>query len=112
VWARARLKKGAGARGRASWPKIPATCASARALVHGGRGDGGADSVGPRHRERENGRTGVMAQRLAGQAREAEREEGCTSEGNRCQQLGPNGQRARERGDRGADCRRQAGSAC
>jgi hypothetical protein len=66
VWARAGLKKGAGARGRASWPRIPATCASARALVHGGRGEGGADSAGPRHRERENGRAGVTESCLEG----------------------------------------------
>jgi hypothetical protein len=43
VWTRAGLKKGAGARGRASRPRIPTTCASARALVHGGRGEGGAN---------------------------------------------------------------------
>jgi hypothetical protein len=39
--------------GRAMWPRIPATCASARLLVHGGRGEGGADRGGPRRRERE-----------------------------------------------------------
>jgi hypothetical protein len=44
--------------GRAMWPRIPATCASARSLVHGGRGEGEADREGPRHREREKGRVG------------------------------------------------------
>jgi hypothetical protein len=39
-----------------SWPRIPATCASACALVHGGRGEGGADSVDPQRRERERER--------------------------------------------------------
>jgi hypothetical protein len=55
VWARAGLKKGAGARGQASWPRIPATCASACALVLGERGDGRADRGGPRRRERGRG---------------------------------------------------------
>jgi hypothetical protein len=58
VWTQAGLKKGAGARGRASWPRIPVTCASARALVHGGRGEGGADTGGPRRREREGEHAG------------------------------------------------------
>jgi hypothetical protein len=61
--------------GRATWPRIPATCASARSLVHGGRGEGGADREGPRRREREGAR-GATAWRLAEQAREAKREEG------------------------------------
>jgi hypothetical protein len=39
--------------GRATWPRIPATCASARSLVHGGRGEGGTDREGLRRRERE-----------------------------------------------------------
>jgi hypothetical protein len=34
------------------------TCVSARSLVHGVRGEGGADREGPRHREREKGRAG------------------------------------------------------
>jgi hypothetical protein len=51
-------QKGARARGRTSWPRILATCASARVLVHGGRGEGGADRGGPRHRERKDGRAG------------------------------------------------------
>ena len=38
--------------GRATCPRIPVTCASARSLVHGGRGDGGANREGPRRRER------------------------------------------------------------
>jgi hypothetical protein len=44
--------------GRAMWPRILATCASASSLVHGGRGEGGPDKGGPRRREREKGRTG------------------------------------------------------
>jgi hypothetical protein len=38
--------------GRATWPRISVTCASARSLVHGGRGEGGADREGPQRRER------------------------------------------------------------
>jgi hypothetical protein len=76
VQALAGLKKGAGARGRASWPRISATCVSAHALVHGGRGEGGTDREGPRRRERKGERArGTTAQRLAERAREAEREE-------------------------------------
>jgi hypothetical protein len=62
VWARAGLKKGARARGQASWPRIPTKCVSARALVHSGRGEGGADSAGPQRRERERTGAGVTAQ--------------------------------------------------
>jgi hypothetical protein len=58
VRARVGLKKGAGACGRATWPRIPATCVSARALVHGERGEGGADRGGPWRRGREGERTG------------------------------------------------------
>jgi hypothetical protein len=61
-------------RGRASWPRNPATCASAHALVHGERGGGRTDRVGPRRRERRKGRVG---QRLddwrSGPARQRER---------------------------------------
>jgi hypothetical protein len=39
-------------RGRASWPRNLATCASANALVHGGREEGGSDKAVPRRRER------------------------------------------------------------
>jgi hypothetical protein len=35
-------------------PRISATCASVHALVHDGRGEGGADRGGPRRRERED----------------------------------------------------------
>jgi hypothetical protein len=51
------------------------TCASARSLVHGGRGEGGVDREGPQRREREGAR-GATARRLVECAREAEREEG------------------------------------
>jgi hypothetical protein len=39
-------------RGRTSWLRNPATCASAHLLVHGESGEGGTDKVGPRRRER------------------------------------------------------------
>jgi hypothetical protein len=40
-------------RGQASWLRNPAMCASAHALVHGERGEGGTDREGPWCRERE-----------------------------------------------------------
>jgi hypothetical protein len=46
-------KRELGARGWASWPRIPAMCASAHAPVHGGGGEGGTEREGPRRRERE-----------------------------------------------------------
>jgi hypothetical protein len=52
------LYKGIWARGRASWPRNPVTCASAHAPVHGERGEGGTDKAGPRRRERGQGRAG------------------------------------------------------
>jgi hypothetical protein len=48
-------------RGRASWPRNPATCASAHAPVHGERGGGETDRASPRRRER---RKGYAGQRL------------------------------------------------
>jgi hypothetical protein len=74
VRARAGLKRSWGV-GRVTWPRIPVTCASTRSLVHGGRGEGGADRGGPRRRERE-GAHGATARRLVERARRAEREEG------------------------------------
>jgi hypothetical protein len=44
--------------GRATWLRIPATCASACSLVHGRCGEGEADRGGPRRRERDKGRAG------------------------------------------------------
>jgi hypothetical protein len=83
VRARAVLKKElgcvAGRRGRGSWR----ACASARVLVHGGRGEGGADRVVPRCSERESKHAGETAWRLVKRAREAEGEER-TGEGNQC----------------------------
>jgi hypothetical protein len=67
--------KRAGGMGKAMWPRIPATCASARSLVHGGRGEGEADRGGPRRRERRGAR--ATTQRLAVRAHETEKEEGC-----------------------------------
>jgi hypothetical protein len=72
-------------------------CASAHTPVHGRCGEGGTDREGPRLREREKGRTGATARRLAARAREAEREEGCGGGNNWRRQVGPSGQRARER---------------
>jgi hypothetical protein len=40
-------KKELGAHGWVSWPRIPATCVSAHAMVHGERGEGGTDRAGP-----------------------------------------------------------------
>jgi hypothetical protein len=91
------LKKGAGARGRVSWLRIPATCASARALVHSGRGEGGTDRGGPRRSEGESERAGAMARRLAKWAHKAEREEGRASEETGTDSLAPLGsERERE----------------
>jgi hypothetical protein len=67
-------KKGARRVGRASWPRNPATCASAHSLVHGGHGESGYDREGPWRRKRK-GTRGAMTQQLANQAREAERGE-------------------------------------
>jgi hypothetical protein len=78
-------------------PRIPATCVSARALVHDKRG--GAKLTGEAHgaeRERERAH-GATTRRLANRAREAEREEGRAGEGNRRRQLGLTRQRASER---------------
>jgi hypothetical protein len=77
VRARARLKKGWGV-GRATWSRIPATCASARSLVHSGH-EGGTDSEGPRRRERE-GAHGATTRCLAERALETEKEEGRAGE--------------------------------
>jgi hypothetical protein len=111
VRARAGLKKGAGARGQTSWPRIPATCASAHALVHGERGEGRADKGGPRRRKREGGHTG---QRLGdwrtGPARQRGKR-GTQAKGTGADNLAPLGSE-REREGCGADWRRQAGSAC
>jgi hypothetical protein len=64
--------------GRETWSRISTTCASARSLVHGGHGEGGADREGPRRRDRRGAR--ATAQRLAEQARETEKEEGHASD--------------------------------
>jgi hypothetical protein len=63
-------------RGWMTWPRFPATGMSVRALVHGGRGEGGADSAGPRRREGESERVGATVRRLVKRVGEAEREEG------------------------------------
>jgi hypothetical protein len=97
VRAWAGLKKGVGARGRASWPRIPATCASARVLVHSERGEGRADRGGPRRRERERASAqgnDSASGRAGPQGREGR---GARGRRNWHRQLGPTGQRARER---------------
>jgi hypothetical protein len=45
-------KKGSWARGRASWPRNPATCVSAQSSFHGKSEEGGIDKAGPRYKER------------------------------------------------------------
>jgi hypothetical protein len=87
--------------GRATWPRIPATCASARSLVHGGRGEGGTDRGGPRRRERERAR-GATARHLEERAREAGREEGRMGEETGADNSAPLGSE-RERGKRARD---------
>jgi hypothetical protein len=76
--------------GRATWPRIPATCASARSLVHGGHEESGTDREGLRRRERE-GAHGVTARRLAERARETEKEEGHAGKATSADKLAPLG---------------------
>jgi hypothetical protein len=69
-------------------------CASARALVHSGRGEGGADRGGPTaQRERERGRTRVTARRTDKAGPRGRGGEGRGGEGNWCRQPGPTGKR-------------------
>jgi hypothetical protein len=67
-------KKGSWARGRASWPRNPATCVSAHSPVHGESGEGGTNKAGPWRREREKRMRGGNGSALANRARETERE--------------------------------------
>jgi hypothetical protein len=80
-------------------------CASAHAPVHGECGRGGTDKEGPRCREREE--KGHAGQQLgdwrSGPARQRERER--EGEENWHRQVGPSGQRARERGKLPLTCR-------
>jgi hypothetical protein len=71
-----------------------------RALVHSGRGEGGADSAGPRHRERGRARggNGSTTGKAGPQSRERRR---ARRRGNRRRQPGPTGQREGERGRAG-----------
>jgi hypothetical protein len=75
--------------GRATWPRIPTTCASARSLVHSGHGEGEADRGGPQRRQRMGAR--AMAQRLAERACGIEKEEGSASEAIGADRLAPLG---------------------
>jgi hypothetical protein len=96
VRARAVLKKELGCvggrRGRGSWH----ACASARALVHGGRGEGGADRRVPQCSERESRRAGATTRCLPNRAREAERVRGTRVKGNWRRQPSPTRQREGE----------------
>jgi hypothetical protein len=101
---RAGLKKGAGASGQASWPRILATRVSARSLVHDGRGEGGTDRGGPRRSEGESERAG---QRLDDwkNGPTKQREEGRAGEETDTDSLAPLGSE-RERGECGGEsCR-------
>jgi hypothetical protein len=73
-----RCSKRAGTRGRTMWPRFPATCTSARALVHGGHGEHRADSAGPRRRERGRARggSGSTTGKAGPQSRERRRARG------------------------------------
>jgi hypothetical protein len=96
-------------RGRASWTRNPATCASAHALVHGGREEGGSVKVGPRHRERKGDArgNGSAAGEPGPQNREREGERaGEVTGADRLGSLGS--ERARESGR--SRLRRQVGS--
>jgi hypothetical protein len=84
------LYEGSWACGRVSWSRNPVTCASAHEPVHGERGGGRTDRVGPRRRERRKGVRGATARRLAIRAREAEREHAGEKHGRR--QIGSTGQ--------------------
>jgi hypothetical protein len=88
--------------GRATWPRILATCASARSLVHDRSGEGGADKGGHgAKRERMGARGNDSASGRAGpRGREGR---GARGRGNRRRQLGPTGQQAREREKRAWD---------
>jgi hypothetical protein len=84
-------------RGWASWPRIPARCASAHAPVHNGGGEGGTDREGPRRKKREKGARGQqLSAWQRGPARQrVKRYARGRSNGRR--QVGPSGQRARGR---------------
>jgi hypothetical protein len=82
-------------RGQASWPRNPATCVSAHALVHGRRGEGESDKAGPRRRERKGDARG---QRLGtGEPGPQNRERERAGEVTGADRLGPLGNE-RERG--------------
>jgi hypothetical protein len=82
-------------RGRASWPRNPATCAGAHAPVHGEREEGGTDKVGPRRRERKGDMRGNGSTISEPGPRGRERER--AGEGNWHRQVAPLGsERERE----------------
>jgi hypothetical protein len=89
--------------GIAMWPRIPATCASARSLVHDRRGEGGADREGPLRRERERRGTRATAQRLAERACETEKEEGRAGDATGVVKSAPLGSEREGGSERGTD---------
>jgi hypothetical protein len=105
------LLKGSWACGQASWPRNPATCASAHALVHGGREEGGTDKTGPRRKERKGDVRGNGSTAGEPGPRNREREGERAGEVTSVDRLVPLGsERARESGRSGL--RRQVGLAC
>jgi hypothetical protein len=99
------LYEGNWARGRASWPRNPATCASAHAPVHGEREGGRADRAGPWRRERRKGCVGATVRRLVIRARKTERKRARGRRKTGADRSAPAGkERERERGGEG-NCR-------
>jgi hypothetical protein len=80
------LKEGSWARGRASWPRNPATCAGAHAPVHGGRGEGRSNREGPWRRESKGDARG-NGSALVNRARATKR--GCARVGTVADRRGP-----------------------
>jgi hypothetical protein len=99
VQARVVLKKELGCVGGRRGRGSGRACVSACVLVHGGRGEGGADRAVPRHseRERESRRVGVTVRRSDEVGPRGRGGEGRAGEGNWHRQSGPTGQREGER---------------
>jgi hypothetical protein len=104
VWARAVLKKELGCVGGRRGRGSRHACASARVMVHDGRGEGGADRAVPRRSERESGSAGVTVRRTDEAGPRGRGREGRARGGNWRRQPGPTGQgegeRARGEGNR------------
>jgi hypothetical protein len=110
-------KKGVRACGRASWPRNPATCASAHAPVHGEREEGGTDKTGPRRRERKEDARG-NGSALANRAHETDTHRERERESERAKETGADGsaplgsERAKGGHARGRTAADWRGSAC